>query len=165
MPGWNHESAKWKDKECVVCKKPFTPKSGINKFCSGTCKGKWKYLTGSVTTASQYEGISGNWDRYLSRLMYFDGRKRDNLSREILLKKLKEQDYKCALSGLPLTCLLEKGKKHPFNVSIDRIVAGGPYTEDNIQLVCKALNSWRADTDLGVFISMCTAVAEHNKER
>ena len=163
MPGWNHNNAKWKQKECVVCRNLFTPKSGINKFCSGTCKGKWKYLTGTVTTESQYKDISGNWDRYLPRLMYFGGRKRDKLSREILLKKLEEQDFKCALSGLPLTCLLEKGKKHPFNVSVDRIIAGGPYTEDNIQLVCRALNSWRADTDLETFISMCKSVAEFHK--
>lgn len=164
MPGWNHDSAKWKEKECVVCKNLFVPKSGVQKFCSGTCKGKWKYITGNVTTASQYKKISGNWDRYMSRLLYVDGRKRDNLSREILLKKLKEQDYKCALSGLPLTCLLEKGKKHPFNASIDRVIAGGSYTENNIQLVCKALNSWRANTDLEVFISMCSAVADYNKK-
>jgi hypothetical protein len=163
MAGWNHGSANWKQKECLICKNLFTPKSGAHKFCSPVCKGKWKYVSGSVTTESQYESISGNWERYLSRLMYFGGRKRDKLSKEILLKKLVEQNYKCALSGISLTCLLEKGKKHPFNVSVDRIIPGGPYTEENIQLVCRALNSWRADTDLEVFILMCKSVANYHK--
>jgi hypothetical protein len=163
MSGWNHDNANWKQKECSVCKNLFTPKSGVHKFCSPECKGKWQYLSGRVTTESQYKNISGSWGRYLSRLMYAAGRKRDKLSKETLLKKLEEQNFRCALSGLPLTCLLEKGKKHPFNASVDRIIPGGSYTEDNIQLVCKALNRWRADTELEVFISMCKSVANYNK--
>ena len=149
-------------KECVVCKNTFVPKSGINKFCSQECKGKWKYMTGQVTTKSQYEKISGNWSRYISRLLYAGGRKRDGLTRKQLLDKLKNQDYKCALSGIEMTCQLKKGVKFPYNVSIDRIEAGGPYSIDNIQLVCRALNSWRSDTSIEDFIKICRAVAKHN---
>lgn len=149
-----------KPKVCVVCGESFIPKSGVNKFCSDSCRGKWKYVSGAVTTESQYQLISGNWDRYLSRLLYAAGRKRDQLTREVLLKILVKQEYCCALSGLPLDCSLEVGKKFPRNASIDRIVPGGSYTEDNIQLVCKSLNSWRSDTPLPEFIEMCRLVAE-----
>lgn len=139
-------------KNCVVYNTEFKPKSGVHKFCSEECKGKYQYTSGRVTTESQYEEISGNWERYLSRLLYYGGRKRDLLTRENLLKQLKKQDYKCALSGLPLTCILEKGKVIKTNASVDRIQAGGPYTSDNIQLVCRALNHWRADTSVEDFI-------------
>lgn len=163
MVGWNHDKANWKDKSCKVCGSLFTPKSGVHSFCSDSCKGKWKYTSGSTTTESQYKLISGNWGRYLSRLLYAAGRKKDCLTREDLLEILKKQDYKCALSGLPLTCQLEVGIKHPYNASVDRIKAGGSYSKENIQLVCRSLNSWRADTDLKEFIAICKAVALHNK--
>ena len=123
-------------------------------------------MTGKVTTLSQYQKISGNWKRYVSRLLYAAGRKRDNLSREDLLEILEKQNYKCAISGLDLTCKLEKGIKFWSNASVDRIKAGDSYTKDNIQLVCRAVNSWRSDMPLETFIEVCRAVANHNpKER
>ncbi len=152
-------------KLCKSCGEEFETSTKQRKFCSTSCKGSFKYVSGRVTTDSQYEGIPGNWERYLSRLLYFAGRKRDLLTREILLKKLVFQNYRCALSGLELTCNLKRGQKFPFNASIDRVEAGGPYSEDNIQIVCQSLNHWRADTSIEDFIKVCTAVAEHNKEK
>jgi len=160
-----HAVEKIKKKRCLVCNSSCTPKSGVNKFCSEQCKGRWKYITGQVSTDSQYKEISGNWKRYLSRLMYHGGRRRDKLNVDILLSTLKRQDYKCALSGVPLTCILSKGRKHPTNVSIDRIIPGGPYTENNIQLVCRALNSWRADLSVDEFTDWCKKVVNHQTER
>jgi len=148
-------------RDCVVCSETFEPKSARHKFCSATCKGKWKYASNTVTTESQYELISGNWTRYTSRLLYCAGRKRDGLSRADILEKLEEQDYKCALSGLPLTCELRVGVKCHTNASIDRIEAGGPYTKDNIQMVCTSLNKWRSDTSITEFVDMCRAVVSH----
>lgn len=161
MAGWNHSDANWKDKTCVVCQETFTPKSGVQKLCSTRCRGKWKYISGKVTTESQYKNISGNWERYLTRLQYVGGRRRDKLSVEILLEILEKQNYRCALSGLELTCELEVGKNFPRNVSIDRIKAGGSYEKDNIQLVCKALNCWRSDTSIEEFVTFCRAVSNH----
>lgn len=156
----NHFGAT-KEKTCPVCGTAFKPKSGINKFCTETCKGKWKYLAGQVTTESQYKNISGNWTRYFSRLVAKSFR-RGNLTREDLLELLEKQGGKCALSGRTLTCILEKGQKCKTNASIDRLRAGQPYTKDNIQLVCRALNSWRGDVELEEFINWCRAVSEHN---
>lgn len=136
--------------------------SKAQHYCSPQCKGKHKYSTQKVTTETQYEHITGNWKRYVSRLLYFGGRKRDQLTQEILLKKLEAQDYKCALTGLPLTCVLQKGVVTKTNASIDRIIPGGPYTEDNIQIVCRAVNSWRADLTVDEFIDWCSKVVKHN---
>lgn len=162
MAGWHHDNANWKPKACAACGTLFTPKSGIHKFCSVACKGRWKYITGTFTTERQYEQISGNWGRYLSRLMASNGRRRTNLTRDELMAQLVKQDYKCALSGVPLTCQLERGTHCQTNASVDRIVAGGPYTADNIQLVCRALNHWRADTPVHDFVEWCRRVVEHH---
>lgn len=165
MAGWHHENANWKPKNCAVCGTAFVPRSGVHKFCSTPCKGKWKYMTGELTTESQYRLISGNWYRYCARLLYYGGRKRDKLSVETLLRKLEAQNYKCALTGVPLTCKLEKGVVCRTNASVDRIVAGGPYTEDNIQLVCRAVNMWRGDLPVGAFVKWCRLVIAHHDTR
>lgn len=163
MSGWNHANAVWEKKTCPVCNTEFSPNSGAHKFCSAKCKGKWKYITGVMTTESQYKLISGNWRRYASRLMYYGGRKRDKLSVEIVLAQLEKQNYLCALSGVPLTCQLERGVVSPTNASVDRVVAGGPYTADNIQIVCRALNNWRSDTSVPDFVEWCRKVVEHHE--
>lgn len=160
-----HNIGNVKYKECVVCGTSFKPKSGVHKFCSDQCKGKWKYITEQVTTNTQYKEISGNWNRYLSRLLYYGGRKRDQLTRNDLLLQLEKQNYRCALSGVELTCHLEKDVKTQTNASVDRIEAGGSYTPDNIQLVCRALNHWRADTSINDFVDWCRKVVNFNDEK
>ena len=65
--------------------------------------------------------------------------------------------------GLPLTCKLEKGTKFWSNASVDRILAGGSYEKNNIQLVCRAVNSWRSDMPLEDFIQVCKAVASYQE--
>lgn len=160
MVGWHHEGI-FTEKECVVCETIFQPRSGIHKFCSEECKGKWQYISGRVTTETQYKSISGNWKRYFQRLCC-RSHKRAHLSWEDCLEILEEQDYKCALSGIELTCKLEKGKKFLTNASIDRIEAGGPYIKENIQLVCSVLNGFRKDTALEEFIWWCKKVSEYN---
>lgn len=162
MAGWHHDNAKWAPKACAVCGAEFTPRSGVHKFCSIPCKGKWQYITGRNRTENQYITISGSWERYCVRLLYSGGRKRDKLTRDILIQKLQAQDFKCALSGTPLTCNLAKGVVSATNASVDRIVAGGPYTEDNIQMVCRALNNWRADTSVAEFVEWCRKVVIHH---
>ena len=151
----------FKEKHCVVCNTLFIPRSGIHKCCTESCRGKWKYINGSVSTESQYKYISGNWVRYFSRLM----RKwRSGLTTQDLINQLNKQNGKCALSGIELTCQLEAGKRFKTNASIDRIQAGGDYSPDNIQLICSALNSWRADSDLNEFIWFCKQVTEYQEK-
>jgi len=75
------------------------------------------------------------------------------------MQTLEAQNYLCALSGIPLTCTLQQGVRYKTNASFDRIHAGGPYSKENIQLVCSVVNSWRADTDLQEFIHFCKLIA------
>lgn len=148
-------------KNCPVCNSLFVPRSGVHKYCTETCRGKAKYLFGQETTETQYSKISGNWKRYFTRLLH-KGRK--ELTVDQLLSLLEAQQGLCALSGIPLTCTLEVGKRFKTNASIDRIKAGGPYTLSNIQLVCSALNTFRMDSSVEEFIWFCKQVAKHNEE-
>jgi hypothetical protein len=74
---------------------------------------------------------------------------------------LATQGGKCALSGVELTCTLQRGVVSKTNVSIDRIDPKGAYTLDNVQLVCAVLNKFRIDTPLDEFIDWCRKVADH----
>lgn len=114
-----------------------------------------------MSVSKQYERISGNWYRYFSRLL-LHGRK-GKITRDDLLALLEKQNGLCALSGIPLTCQLEVGKRFKTNASIDRIKAGEDYSPDNIQLVCAALNGFRTDTTLEEFVWFCEKVTEHHK--
>lgn len=152
-----------KTKICPICQNQFKARSGSHKFCSLLCKTKNNQLNGSMMCTRQYERISGDWARYFNRLI---NRKRKGvLSTKELLGLLEKQNYKCALSGLTLTCLLEQGKKFKTNASIDRIIPGKPYTIDNVQLVCSALNSWRSDTNLAEFLWFCKQVTKYQEEK
>jgi hypothetical protein len=159
MAGWHHDNAQWKPKNCAVCSAMFTPKSGVHKFCSEQCKGKWQYITGSGSTDNQYKTISGNWRKYYMRLLQRKDRKEDGLTVEHLMDMHERQQGLCALSGIQLTCELAKGTVCYTNASIDRKEAGGVYSPSNIQLVCSHVNSWRGVVPLPIFISVCRAIA------
>lgn len=160
MAGWHHNDC-FKEKNCKVCGKAFFPKGGYHKFCSGPCKGKWKYLSGEMTTERQYQYISGNWRRYFNRLCC-RSQGRASLVVEDLISLLEKQNGRCALTGIELTCTLEKGIKFKTNASLDRIEAGGPYIKENIQLVCSAVNCLRLDMNVQEFIWWCKKVSEFN---
>lgn len=81
------------------------------------------------------------------------------------MAQLEKQKFKCALSGVQLTCKLEKGINFPTNASVDRVVAGGSYTPDNIQIVCRALNAWRNDTTVADFVEWCRLVVNFNDRK
>lgn len=164
MAGWNHDNANWNAKTCAYCASSFNPKSGAHKFCTGRCKGKYRREFGHYRTEAQYELISGDWGKYFSRLCNQKHRK-GVISRDDCIRMLKAQDYKCALSGEELTCRLEKGVVTPTNASLDRINPKGPYTPDNVQLVCAVLNSFRNDTPLADFVGWCKKVVEYDRQK
>lgn len=152
-----------KVKECKFCKENFIPKRNSQRYCSSICKTKNNQTSGSMSKKKQYERISGNWSKYLGRLISFHKRQQDGLTKQDLLDIYENQKGLCALSGIQLTCLLGEGKIKT-NASVDRINAGGPYIKENIQLVCGALNKFRDSTNAEEFIWWCKQVANYNKD-
>jgi hypothetical protein len=146
---------------CLVCGTGFERKSNNHVYCCKACKRTAARNTGGAeTTERQYALISGNWEKYFGRLCTRAFR-RDLLSKQDCIALLEKQGYKCALTGVELTCILEKGTVCKTNASIDRIDPKGPYTKDNVQLVCAAINKLRVDMSVDDFINWCKKVSDH----
>lgn len=150
----------FKEKSCVTCANTFTPKVGTQRYCCVVCKRKAYREHGPETTERQYALISGNWSKYFSRLCQRSFR-RDNLTKADCIALLEKQEYKCALTGVELTCMLEKGTVCKTNASIDRIDPKGPYAKENVQLVCAVINKFRINTPLDEFIDWCKKVSKY----
>lgn len=141
---------------CPTCKDTFVATNNNHRYCSRVCRP----TTPSGLTERQYERVSGNWVRYFNRLCTRSF-KREGLTTDMMMWLLATQGGKCALSGVELTCTLQKGVVSKTNASIDRIDPKGVYTLDNVQLVCAVLNKFRIDTPLDEFIDWCRKVADH----
>jgi hypothetical protein len=155
------------EKYCTICNQPL-PKSKTwnSKTCSDECSKRLKLRT-------TYDRLNGNWERYLRTLC----RKRQDEFRckqfdeHDLIKILEKQNYKCALTGVELTCNVrlneDSTKKRAVfrtNVSIDRIDNKIGYTIDNVHLVCYVVNVARHDCTIDEYINWCKKVTEYNKD-
>ena len=81
--------------------------------------------------------------------------KRSRLTRSDLQNKLQQQEFKCALTGLPLT---------PQTAWLDHIDAkavGGCDDRDNVQIVLATVNRAKTTMTQSQFVAMCHAVARH----
>tara|TARA_R110002020_G_scaffold59629_2_gene162407 strand:- start:29 stop:466 length:438 start_codon:yes stop_codon:yes gene_type:complete len=136
---------------CIVCSKEFITHHPKYLCCSAQC--------GKINKANKkYIRLSGNWNLYFKHLL---SKKKGDLTAEELVELLYKQKGKCALSGTRLTCKKIRGLNVKTNASIDRIIAGGEYNKENVQLVCRAVNSFRHDLSVADFIKWCKKVARN----
>jgi hypothetical protein len=148
-------------KLCTNCRVAFTAVNNSQKYCGIPCKRKAYQMSGGVeSTERQYELVSGDWGKYFGRLCNRSFR-RELLSKHDCVELLNRQNYKCALTGVGLTCVLVKGNICKTNASIDRINPKGEYTKNNVQLVCSAVNKLRVDMEINEFIDWCKKVSNH----
>lgn len=83
---------------------------------------------------------------------------RDSSRWEEIDNLLKEQNYKCALSGVDI----DWGKR----ASIDHIIPrkkGGTHDIENLQMVHYNVNFMKMDMLMGDFLDMCAKILEYNK--
>lgn len=149
---------------CRMCKCVYEKPRGNSLYCTPNCKTKYSQKYGSMSVEHQYSRISNNWAKYFKRLVC-RSLKREELSVEYLTGLLEEQNGQCALSGVTLTCTLQRGVKCATNASIDRINPGADYVPGNVQLICSVLNCWRSNTELGSFVDWCKRVATHAQQK
>lgn len=83
---------------------------------------------------------------------------------EQLVELYEKQNHKCALSGIEMTTLRQKGRL-PNNASVDRIIPGGDYSIDNIRLVCNHVNMMRSDLSDDELIKYCKSILKYNENR
>jgi len=104
---------------------------------------------------------NGCWRRYFVRIVNYHKR-RQTISAKQVQEIYDRQEGKCAFTGLPMTC--HRGRPNlmaPLNASMDRIIPGGLYTVENVQLVCVALNVFRGVLSIPDFIRWCHRVAAY----
>lgn len=68
----------------------------------------------------------------------------------------------CALSGRPLL-FGDTSRNNHDAVSLDRIVAGRAYTDSNVQLLCRCVNTAKSTLSTADFVLMCEDVAKCGK--
>jgi 5-methylcytosine-specific restriction endonuclease McrA len=76
-----------------------------------------------------------------------------------ILELLKAQDYRCALSGWPLT---------PETAALDHVLAisrGGPHARCNLQVLHRDVNRAKHTLTNEEFVRLCRAVVEHTAHR
>jgi predicted nucleic acid-binding Zn ribbon protein len=137
-------------KDCIVCNTKFETNHPNYLTCSYKCNKINKVI-------KRYARTNNDWHAYFRHLL--SKKSNSDLTIEGLIKLLIRQQGRCALSGEDLTCIHKRGKVIQTNASIDRINAGGEYNMANIQLVCRALNSFRGASQLNDFINWCKKVA------
>lgn len=108
-----------------------------------------------------YKNITGVWygatrQSALARGFEF------NVSMEYLNDLLEKQNFKCALSGLPIK-INEGRKTKETTASLDRIDNNKGYTEDNVQFLHKNVNYMKWKHNQKYFLELCNTIAEYQK--
>lgn len=137
---------------CITCNTEFETNHPKYLNCSPECNKVYR-------VNQRYARENHDWDRYYKHLL--SKKQNHTLTVAQLISKTAEQDYKCALSGVELTCIHKRGTTILTNASIDRINAGKEYNYDNIQIVCRAVNNFRTDMPVDEYINWCMRVAFH----
>lgn len=159
----NKVAEHWKDGllKCTVCGEYF-PEEVFNKIGSEekkyhyrngrdnrcpTCKllQNRKHRANLSNDEKLNKAIKFRWSGAKSRAekkgIMFD------ITEEFIKSLWEKQKGLCALSKIPMTYTFDNGRTFT-NISIDQINPNAGYVEDNIQLVCMAINQMKSDMSL-----------------
>jgi len=113
-----------------------------------------------------YKGVGNLSSTFFSRIL--EGAKKRNIqvsvTKEQILELLEKQDYKCALSNLPLIMSKSYSKDRTNQISsttasLDRIDSSKGYTLDNVQWIHKDINKMKNNFNQDYFIEICKKIA------
>lgn len=85
-----------------------------------------------------------------------------DIDKTFILDLLEQQDYRCAITGFPLT---RTGDQNDHDLSIDRVDSDRGYDKDNVVLVCNRVNMMKNTKSLDMFVWWCKAVANYDQDR
>lgn len=83
------------------------------------------------------------------------------LTGEYMWKLLEEQNFKCALTGIPIET--HKVRSSKITASLDRIDSSKGYIEGNVRWVHKRVNIMRMDMTDEELIQWCKLLIDYNK--
>jgi|LauGreDrversion4_2_1035121.scaffolds.fasta_scaffold325588_2 hypothetical protein len=90
-----------------------------------------------------------------------------NISLDYVMKLLKKQDGRCALTGWPLefTRGSSAERTNPYVCTMDRIDNNKGYVTGNIRLTCWKANKIRGSLSDSEFYELCESVVKERKKR
>jgi hypothetical protein len=165
--------------ECPFCKNIFLARlSHIYSLGTKSCGClKIKNIQKSLKTQSVRDKISkANWRGTKDiRHGYFSVIKKSaklrnielSISIDYIQELLEQQDYKCALTGIPIKMARNHDKKYTTyseqTASLDRIDSSKGYIEGNVQWVHKDVNNMKQDLSETRLIELCKLIVEKSK--
>lgn len=151
-------------------------KQNAHWYCRCTCgfekPVKAQYLLGGVSRKCQTcaipkrANITGEIPYFYWRHVIGNAKKRDiqiEVTKEKCYDILVSQDFKCAISGLPIEIAKSSADHNEgkTTASLDRIDSYKPYELGNVQWVHKDINMMKHIFSLEYFINLCQAVVNH----
>jgi hypothetical protein len=139
---------------CKNCSNTFlqTPQRKTQIFCCKNCGVTWR--TKHIYKHKYSVVYRGKSVENFLKALCVKKKDRRNLSSEFLFSLYERQKGLCALSGIPMTYLCGVGNVDT-NISVDRINSSLGYEEDNVQLVCRRINTMKMDKDLEDLLTWC----------
>lgn len=135
---------------------------------NGKSKGCGCGVDGRKSSRANYRSDNGCWTGYKGISgREWGGFRRSaearSISFEVTIEEAwelyKEQNGKCALTGIPVE--FTNGGTHK-TASLDRIDSSKPYTIDNVQWVHKDVNLMKRDFSQDYFFKLCKKIAKRN---
>ncbi len=77
-------------------------------------------------------------------------------------RTLLKQNFKCAVTRIPFSPQMTSNRINPYSPSLDRIDNSEGYTENNVRLVCAAINLMRMDWEEEVFKTVLEGYMKYN---
>lgn len=154
--------------KCMLCDKVEFKiakdlKAGRSKMCK-SCASKLTAKTYPPPVV--YKGIGELGSTFFSAIRR-GAEKRGlefNISKQFAWDLIVKQEFRCALSGIPITLTRKTHNSSPayslFNASIDRIDSTKGYTESNVQWVHKDINMMKQSYSQEYFIELCKLVTQ-----
>jgi hypothetical protein len=97
-----------------------------------------------------WKGVGKVPGKYIKRIPVLEDRK-------FAAKLLEEQNFKCALTGMPISF-------SDNTASLDRIDSSKPYIKGNMQWLHKDVNIMKNAYNINYFINMCRIICERTKD-
>lgn len=136
-------------RKCQNCGIDFIAVVKKQAYCSKSCQGEVGARRAKILA-------DGDMRKHIKRLLVYKDRR--HLSIDYVLAMLARQEGRCALSGVPLTAAVGRGRVNT-NLSIDRIDSAVGYVDGNIWLVCRVVNIMKNNLSVSEFRAYCSRIA------
>lgn len=156
-----------KHTHCTICgeKDPTKFYSGRKNRCKTCTSAEKKISYQNLTNKTEYIKKQKEWRlRNFIHSQILQAKHRSikhnrefELTDDIIIKKLEDQNHKCYISKLPI--ILEP--ESPYSLSIDRIDSNKGYTIDNTIIVTKFVNNCKNNLSLNDFIKYIKEVCNN----